>query len=258
MERLVEITDYLRSENGCPWDRKQTHESLLPHLIEESHEVVDAIQSKNGEHIKEELGDLLFQICFHSSLSKESYGFGLDDVADAVSEKLIRRHPHVFAREEGLETAEDVEANWEKIKAREKKDGEAKELFHGVPKSLPSLLYAEKIQKKASQVGFDWPDSKEVADKIQEELEELEQAKASGSQADTEEELGDLLFTLVNWARHKGISAESALQKSNHKFQKRLQWIEESIRNSEKKDWSSYNLEQLEELWKKAKKATKN
>ena len=197
-ERLVSIMQTLRSENGCPWDREQTHETLRPYLIEEAYEVLDAIDAKDDSELKVELGDLLLQVVFHAQLAREDDRFTIDDVAEAVSEKLIRRHPHVFG-DVKADTSDQVLTNWEKIKQNEK-GNRNKSVLDGLPSHLPALLKAFRIQEKVARVNFDWEDVREVFGKVREEIAELEEAHAGRDQQSLEEEFGDLLFSMVNLA----------------------------------------------------------
>ena len=226
-EKLVSIMETLRSDKGCPWDREQTHESLRPYLIEEAYEVLDAIDTKDDNELKIELGDLLLQVVFHAQLAHEEGRFSIEDVSGAVTEKLIRRHPHVFG-DVKADTSDQVLENWEKIKQREKGPGK-KSVLDGLPSQLPALLKAFRIQEKVSRVNFDWQDVKEVFGKVREEIYELEEAHDSTDQAAQEEEFGDLLFSMVNLARHLKITPEDALRFTNEKFIKRFNYIEEKM-----------------------------
>ncbi|MEI1277160.1 nucleoside triphosphate pyrophosphohydrolase [Leptospira venezuelensis] len=265
MAFLQDITSKLRSPEGCPWDREQTHSTLVPYLIEESQEVVEAILKENDEHTKEELGDLLFQVVLHSQIASERGAFGLEDVAKDVAEKLVLRHPHVFDPEtKDISSADEVVANWDLFKEKEKqlrqKTFKPKSILSEVPETFPSLLKAEKFQKKAAKAGFDWEDIKGVEEKLNEELQEfLDEirgiADPSSNQIRIEEELGDLLFTIVNLARKLGVSAESSLTRTNIKFKHRIEYIEAQLGKSDRK-FSETPLEELEKLWNQAKKPT--
>ena len=213
LARLRAIMHRLRAPGGCPWDAEQTHESLVTNLIEEAYETVDTIQRGDHEHLKEELGDLLLQVIFHSELAEEAGRFNLDDVARGISDKLVRRHPHVFAQSDAA-TSDAVLQQWDEIK-RAEKGHEEKPYLHGVGKGLPALLRAAKLQKKASKVGFDWPDQAGVIAKMREELDELEAAIASGDERHVNEELGDLLFSVVNLARFRKLDPEVLMASAN-------------------------------------------
>ncbi|SVB71988.1 uncharacterized protein METZ01_LOCUS224842 [marine metagenome] len=253
-ENLISIMKTLRSDKGCPWDREQTHESLRPYLIEEAYEVLDAIDAKDDNELKIELGDLLLQVVFHAQLAHEEGLFSIDDVSSAVSEKLIRRHPHVFG-DAKADTSDQVLTNWEKIKQSEKGPGK-KSVLDGLPSHLPALLKAFRIQEKVARVNFDWQDIKAVFGKIREEISELEEAHDSTDQAAQEEEFGDLLFSLVNLARHLKVTPEDALRFTNEKFIRRFNYIEEKMSlTSESMDDAT--LEQLDLLWDEAKRLEK-
>jgi len=240
----------LRSPEGCPWDREQTHESLLKYLIEEAYEVVDAVLDRDDEALKEELGDLLLQTVFHSQIARERGAFTIDDVVDSVTRKLIFRHPHVFGGKEGIETAEDVSKEWERLKEEEGKRRESS--LDGIPKSLPALERAYKLQKRAEKVGFDWKDFKGIKEKMVEELGEIEEELARGDREKLEEEVGDLLFMAVNLARFLGVHPETALQKANKKFEKRFRLMEKRAKEMGR-ELKDMDIEQLEELWQEAK-----
>ncbi|MBV8153137.1 MAG: nucleoside triphosphate pyrophosphohydrolase [Candidatus Eremiobacteraeota bacterium] len=247
---LVEIMARLRM--GCPWDREQTHRTLVPYLIEETYEVVEAIENGDLDALCEELGDLLLQIVFHSQLATETGKFSVADVVDALSNKMVRRHPHVF----GDAVIEDVDAqwrNWEKLKAQEKTGRQRKSRLDGIPRHLGALQRGQRMQEKASRVGFDWPDTGGILDKLHEELTELADARRQ-KQDDprVREELGDVFFTLVNLARALGIDAETAVREANDKFYKRFSFMEERAA-AEGKTLSDLSLDELEELWQLAK-----
>ena len=243
-EDLKEIMKELRQK--CPWDRKQTHESLKKYLIEETYEVIDAIDKKDWEALKEELGDLLLQPVFHARLAEEEGKFNIDDVVDHLCKKLIERHPHVFG-EERAKSAEEVLQNWEKRKLEKRKS-----VLEGVPKHLPALMRAEKLQKKASKVGFDWKNLEEVKEKVSEEWNEFWSAVQNGNREEIEHEFGDLLFALVNLARFLEIDPEEALQKANERFIKRFSYVEKKVKESGK-SWEDFSLEELDRFWKEAK-----
>ncbi len=250
--RFAELVRTLRRE--CPWDREQTHRTLTRHLLEETYETLEAIDGLDGtaetiDHLEEELGDLLFQVFFHATLAAEEGWFTLADVARVVHDKLVHRHPHVFGSVEAA-TAEEVLVNWEQIKKAEK--GRSS-IMEGVPGELPSLLYAHKIQRKAASVGFDWDDVNGAMPKIAEELDELQEAIASAVERDIEAELGDLLFAVVNVARHLDIDPETALRGASAKFRTRFQSVEAQA-EAQGRDLSSMSLAELDALWDQAKR----
>lgn len=245
---LIQIMEKLRSKNGCPWDKQQTHESLREYLLEEAYEVLESIEAKNPNELKEELGDLLLQIVFHAQIANENQQFTVYDVIDTISEKLIRRHPNVFGTQ-NIETAEDQEQNWEKIKRD--KEGR-KSAIGGVPQELPSLLRAFRIQGKAAQVGFDWTKIDDVWIKFEEEISELHEALRNNNLKRTEEEMGDLLFTLVNICRFLKINPENALRSTNEKFISRFQKMEAEI-ESRNKSIEELNLTEMDEIWDQIK-----
>ncbi|MEL7568109.1 MAG: nucleoside triphosphate pyrophosphohydrolase [Dehalobacterium sp.] len=249
-EALVEIMGILRGEEGCPWDKEQTHESLKKYLVEESYEVLDAIDEKNMHKLCEELGDLLLQITFHARIAEEKGYFNINDVIKGILEKMIRRHPHVFGSK-SLDTADKVLVLWEEIKDVE--HAEPRPVLD-VPKNFPALYRAKKLQQKAARVGFDWPDILGAWDKVEEEIGELRDAEAKG--IGIKEELGDVLFAVVNVARFLGIDAEEALQDANNKFIRRFSHIEEKAKaiNAELKELS---LEEMDKYWNEAKKIKK-
>lgn len=245
--RLLSIMDDLREK--CPWDNKQNFESLRPLTLEECYEMLEAIEQGQPDPIKEELGDVLLHIVFYARLTREQFGFGMKEVMEALCEKLVRRHPHIYA-DLNLDDADAVKRNWEKLKLAEKKRG----LLDGVPDSLPSLLKAMRMQDKARQVGFDWEHPSQVLDKIHEELGELEAAIQSGIQSGIQEEFGDLLFAMVNYARFLGLDADSALNKANAKFRSRLNYMEANA----DQPLSELGIDEMEKLWQKAKNGEKH
>ncbi len=252
IDRLIEILAQLRAPEGCPWDRKQTHKSLVESLYEEVAELADAIEDNDKDGICEELGDLLLHIVFHSQIANENSHFDFDKVAEVVSKKMINRHPHVF-RGDKIDNAKDVITSWEKIKKEEKK-GKRESILDGVPRNLSSLLKARKVQKKVAHYGFDWRSEQEVVNKIEEELLEVKEAIASGNQEHIDEEIGDLLFAVVNLSRfRKRDSAEQLLAKGVNKFIIRFQYIEKEL---EKANISleDASIEEMEKLWNQAKK----
>jgi MazG family protein len=260
MERLLRIMDKLRDPGGCPWDREQTLRSLTPYLLEEAHEVIEAIESGDAQHHREELGDLLFQVVFQARIAREEGKFDFAGVCEAISDKLTRRHPHVFG-DVTVSGSREVVKNWERIKADERKEKgqEARSAIGGVPVSLPALVRAERLTEKAGAVGFDWPDSKSVLDKVREELAELEEAMASGASDDPgarariENELGDLLFALANLGRWVKVHPEEALRGTLRRFENRFQFIEEKLRERGRTPRES-NLAEMDALWNVAKK----
>lgn len=256
LDPLVEVMENLLAPDGCPWDREQDHQSLKKYLLEEAYEVIEAIDLNDMYKLKEELGDLLLQIVFHTALAQERGDFNHNDVIGEITEKMVRRHPHVFG-DVNVNSSADVLRNWEVIKAGEKKkDSHHPRIMDRLNKSQPALLMAEEIQKKASKVGFDWQDIKGPWDKLQEEIDELKEACAEkNSNADhVEGELGDLLFALVNLARFLKVSPEAALLKTAHKFIRRFNYIEDALREKKAK-WEEMDLQSLDILWEEAKKA---
>ncbi len=247
---LVKLIRILRAPGGCPWDAEQTHESIRRNFVEEVYEVVEAIDEQDSEHLREELGDVLTQVVFHAELEREAGRFELDDVADMVVRKLIYRHPHVFGDTKVSGTGE-VLTNWDALKKTEKHQETAADTLRGVAKSLPALWRAEKVQKKAAKVGFDWPDAGGAMDKLGEELGELREAVASGEGAF--EELGDILFSAVNTARHLGIDPEEALTASTEKFIRRFDGLEsEAARRGLKLEEMS--LGEMDKLYEEQKR----
>lgn len=253
--RLHSLMAQLRSPTGCPWDLEQTPESLIPYIIEEAYELVEAIDTKQPGPICDELGDLLLQVVFQSRIYEERGHFDLADVADAISEKLIRRHPHVFDGE-AAHSMDELNARWDHIKTQEhNRKGEPRSTLGGIPASLPALIRARKLTEKASRAGLDWPDHHTVLAKVEEELEELRQAMKTGTPDDREAELGDLLFAISNLGRTLGIDPESALRKSLNRFESRFIALETTLGLQEKniRETSSINLL---ELWQEVKKKT--
>ncbi len=254
-DQLVGIMARLRGENGCPWDREQNHHTLKQYIIEEAYEVLDAIDSGDMPHLKEELGDLLLQVVFHSQLASERGDFTVDDAILGICEKLIRRHPHVFA-ESDAKTPQEVLNQWEAIKRNEKEGEPTKSVLHGVPRGMPALLRATRLQKKAKTVGFDWDTTDEAFAKVDEEYHEFREAIAKNDSEKMEEELGDLLFSLVNVARFIEVNPEEALAKTINKFTKRFTFLENEIKKSGRK-METVSLEEMEKLWNKAKEEEK-
>lgn len=255
LDELISVMAKLRSPEGCPWDREQTYESLAQYLLEESYETFDAIQSGDIAHLREELGDVLLQVIFHSQIAAELGDFTIEDVASEVSNKLILRHPHVFG-DEKLETANDVLANWDNLKAIERKaSGKVEKtkdsILDDVPVTFPALLEGQKLTKKAAKVKFDWENTDQIFDKLEEETSELKEAISKNE--NIEEEIGDLLFVVLNLARKLDIDAESALKKTNRKFRNRFGFIEKSLKEKGK-SLAESNLAEMDELWNEAKK----
>ncbi|MDD2331521.1 MAG: nucleoside triphosphate pyrophosphohydrolase [Candidatus Cloacimonetes bacterium] len=249
--KLVQIVRDLRDpQAGCPWDIKQTPESLIPNFIEELYETVEAIEDKDDEALLEELGDLMLHIVFQAQIASEQGKFGIRQVVDQIVDKLVRRHPHVFGKLD-LDSAEAVKMNWERIKKAEKKDRIS--VLDGIPRALPALIYAQRTQEKAASVGFDWEEITSVLDKLKEEETELLEALELKEECQIREELGDLLFTIVNLSRKLGFDAESILKDTTRKFTRRFHYIEEHYRQS-KEDIHEASLEELDVLWEHSKK----
>jgi tetrapyrrole methylase family protein / MazG family protein len=256
--KLEGLVERLRGENGCPWDREQTRETLKPMLIEEAYEVLDALDNEDPIELKDELGDLLFQIVFHSQIAQEKGEFNLADVIDRSHEKMVRRHPHIFG-EADLKTAEDVLKNWEDIKAAEKgvpsssRPESERSLLDGIPSKLPALHRAYQMTSKASRVGFDWAKLEDILHKMNEETSELLEAHASQDPQKIADEVGDLLFVVVNVARFLGIDPETALGRSNRKFQNRFRYIESAVKR-QGRELKNASLAEMDALWEEAKK----
>lgn len=249
-DMLMGLMRRLRAPGGCPWDAEQTHENLKRYLLEETYEVIEAIDAGSVPMMKEELGDLLLQVVFHSVIAEEAGEFDIDGVIETLNDKLIRRHPHVFANLE-VKNIDQLIDNWEKIKKKEK--GEArKSVLSGVPPHLPALLRAHKISEKAARVGFDWSRVDEVFAKVLEELKEFEETMLEGNQERMEAELGDLLFAISNLARFLSLDAEDALRKTISRFMKRFEHIEESLHKSNR-EIRDASLDEMEKLWEEAK-----
>ncbi len=246
LEKLIETVNILRSENGCKWDREQTHTSLRKNMIEEAYEAVDAIDDKDSKHLCEELGDVLLQVVLHSQIAKESNTFNIEDVAKGINDKLIHRHPHVFGNIK-VKSTDEILDNWEKLKKEEKPHRTS--LMDGISKAQSALMSAQKISKKAVKVGFEWPDEETLYKCIQSEIKEFQNAK---NFEEKEDELGDILFAVVNLARWNKIDAEQALLRANKKFVKRFREMELSAH----KELEHLSLEEWDELWKRAKTIT--
>jgi tetrapyrrole methylase family protein/MazG family protein len=253
-DRLMEIMRKLRAPGGCPWDAEQTHDSLKRYLLEESYEVIEAIDAKDASLLKEELGDLMLQPVFHAAIAEEAGAFTIDEVLDAINEKLVRRHPHVFGDEVIESSAAQVE-NWEKIKKNEKGE-ERRSALSGIPPHLPALMQAQKITEKAARVGFDWEHTDQVFAKVMEELHEFQEAMVSGDQQEMESELGDLLFAIVNLGRFLDIDPEDALRKTIHRFTRRFNHVETTLHGRGRRLQDS-TLEEMDLLWEEAKKLEK-
>ncbi|MGK0288951.1 MAG: tetrapyrrole methylase family protein/MazG family protein [bacterium] len=255
IKKLVDIVEKLRAPDGCPWDRKQTHRSLIPYLIEEAHEVIDEIeQDELGDELKEELGDLLLQVVLHAQIATEEKRFSFDDVVNGIAEKLIRRHPHVFDPEWKEVAENELRQQWEQIKSEENKGKKKKKasIFDGIPKSAPALNSASRIGEKASNLGFDWENHEGALEKIEEELQEVRVAIHENQKEDVKEEIGDLLFAITNLARHFEIDPESALKATNEKFKYRFKFVEHAIRSAEK-EGKKLSLKEMDKHWDQAK-----
>lgn len=255
IERLVNIVRHLRSPEGCPWDKKQNHVTLKPMLIEEVAELLDAIDANDTENIKEELGDILMHMVFHSTIAEENGSFTFSDVINDIADKMERRHPHIFGGGDKIGSADEVIELWQQIKAEERKKANKKESVLGkIPKNLPALFRAESVQKKIAETGFDWDSIEDVFSKIEEEIKELKEAIAGKNEKNIDEEIGDLLFTIVNYCRFKrGISAEQLLQNATDKFVNRFNEVEKKVKES-KKSFSEYSIKELDLFWEEAKK----
>jgi len=251
--RLIETVRRLRAPDGCPWDREQTHASLKPFLLEECHELMEAIDSGDTARMSEELGDVLLQVALHAQLLNENETGSFDSVAEIIADKLVRRHPHVFADASAADSSE-VTRNWEAIKSAESdSDGNRRRILEGVPASLPALQRAQRVQSRAARVGFDWERHEDVTAKVDEELRETVAAIESGVKEDMREEIGDLLFAVTNLARFHGIQAEEALHGTTAKFTRRLQEVERRVRASGR-ELSESTLEEMDGHWKAVKR----
>ncbi|MCI0468603.1 MAG: nucleoside triphosphate pyrophosphohydrolase [Nitrospirae bacterium] len=248
-DKLIDIMSALRSENGCPWDKEQTRESLKPFIIEETYEVIEAIDEGVPEKIKEELGDLLFQIIFHCQIAKELGEFTIQDMLKKIAEKMTLRHPHVFGNER-FETSEEVLKQWEDRKREEGKFRES--ILEGIPKVLPALVRAHRVQARAARVGFDWKRIDDVIEKLDEEIMEFKEALAKKEQAAIEDELGDIFFSLVNISRFVSVNPEDALRKTISKFISRFHYIEMTAAENGRK-LSEMTLEEMDAMWEAAK-----
>jgi ATP diphosphatase len=253
MPRLLAIMRCLRDpETGCPWDIEQDFHTIAPYTIEEAYEVADAIEREAWAELKGELGDLLFQSVFHAQIAEDKGLFDFNAVADGISDKMVARHPHVFGDESRDKSAEQQTRDWETVKAAERAQQDQSGTLDGVAVGLPALLRAVKLQKRAARVGFDWPETAQVLDKITEEVTELKEAASALSQAEVEEEFGDLLFVMANLARHMGVEPESALRAANAKFTRRFERIEALLADQGKTPTQS-DLAEMDALWNQAK-----
>ncbi len=251
-DRLVEIMQKLRSENGCPWDREQTWQTLCPYIIEEAYELVNEITNEDVRGVLEECGDVLLQVVFVSQIASENNFFDIKDVINNLCDKLIRRHPHVFG-DLKVDTPKEVSINWEKIKKNEKKQKDTS-ILGNVPKVLPALIYAYLIQERAAKVGFDWENAEEAFKKVKEEIAEFQKLLVSGASKELiEEEIGDILFAVINVARLLGIHPEMALRKTNEKFYRRFRYIEKKASEANKQ-LESMDLKEMDALWEEAKR----
>lgn len=247
---LTDVMEQLLGENGCPWDKEQTHQTLRKNLLEESHEVIEAIDKQDMALLREELGDLLLQIVFHAKLAEQEGAFNFNDVVEGITSKMVRRHPHIFANRQA-ENAEAVLRNWEEIKKQEKGKAEQASIMTDLPPTLPALLKAEKVQQKAHRVGFDWEDIRGPWEKITEEMDEIKQALDGNG--NIEEEIGDLLFSVVNVARFLHVDPERALTMTTNKFIMRFKAMERKI-ILDKRSFGDYTVKELDRLWEETKK----
>ncbi|MCU7498175.1 MAG: nucleoside triphosphate pyrophosphohydrolase [Ignavibacteria bacterium] len=243
---FVQIVHRLRKE--CPWDMEQTHDSIKENTLEEAYEVVESIDHKDYSELKIELGDLLLHVVFHSVIAEENKTFSLEEVVQGITDKLIRRHPHVFGETE-VNGSNDVTRNWEKIKLSEGRES----VLEGVPKMLPSLQRAHRLQEKASKVGFDWQNKEDVWKKVIEEIEEMHESEKSGDKDELEKEIGDVFFSLVNYSRFLGVNPENALRRTNEKFISRFDYVQKKIRETGRQI-SDANLEEMDKYWEESKK----
>lgn len=251
LEELIDVVAKLRAPDGCPWDREQTHTSLRPNMLEEAYEAVDAIDENDMAHLREELGDVLLQVLLHSQIASESNEFTLDDVAKELKEKLIHRHPHVFGTAK-INNADDVLKTWDKLKSEEKT--ERKSAMDGLSRSQAALISAQKISKRAVKTGFEWTNEESLYDCVMSEIEEFKEAEIEKDKNHMEEEMGDILFAIVNLARWNKIDAEQALLKANKKFEKRFRKMEDLAT----KPLNDYSFKEFDNLWKQAKKSLGN
>jgi len=259
MHRLLDIMAALRDpQSGCPWDLKQSFETIVPHTLEEAYEVADSIERGQMGELKDELGDLLFQVVFYAQLAQEQGLFEFADIVDAINDKLVRRHPHVFG-DANFDNDSALHEAWEQSKQEERERGAANgdiSVLHGVARALPALKRAQKLQKRAARVGFDWPSVQPVLDKIQEEIDELQQVVDNADPQAQFEEMGDLIFSCVNLSRHLQVDAEESLRACNKKFEQRFKYIEDQLRRSYR-DIGDCDIDTLEQLWQQAKEVLK-
>ncbi len=251
-DRLVEIIKTLRAPGGCPWDAEQNHASIAPCAVEEAYELLEAIESDDPEHIKEELGDVLLQAVFHSEIARDEGRFGLEDVLEVLNSKLVSRHPHVFGDTEVADSKE-VKRNWDELKKQEKTKQDRESILDGLPKDLPALMTAKKLQSRAAKVGFDWPDVSGVIDKVKEEADELQHEINEHNYDLMEAEIGDLLFSIVNLARFCKVDPERALRRTNAKFRQRFSAIERAA-GQQGRNLSDMSLGEMDAIWEAAKK----
>lgn len=261
IESLLQIMARLRDpQTGCPWDQKQTYKTIVPYTLEEAYEVAETIEQEDYDELKDELGDLLFQVVFYAQIAREEDRFDFGDIVEAISEKMLRRHPHVFADAEFANT-DEIKQSWEKIKAEERAaKGKVEEVpshLDGISEALPALTRAKKLQTKAKRAGFDWPDVSGVYEKIHEEIDEIHDAVNKGDQQHIQDEVGDLLFAVVNLARHLGVDSDAALRGTNRRFEQRFRTMEQLARE-EGEEFAKLKLDQQEALWIKAKQKLKN
>jgi MazG family protein len=252
LARFVDIVSRLRAPGGCPWDREQTHRSLLSCLLDEAYEFFDAVDNGDRGKMQEELGDILLQVVLHAEIARQEGDFDIEDVARGIGDKIVRRHPHVFGGA-AVSSSKEVLRNWETIKRQEKGKEHRRYLVDDIPPELPALFRAEKIQRRVARAGFDWPDMAPVLAKVEEEFGELKDALERNQESETEEELGDILFALVNVARHAGICAEDVLRRTNEKFIRRFRYIEDRYREAGK-NIEEAPLEEMDRYWEESKR----
>ncbi|MSS63931.1 nucleoside triphosphate pyrophosphohydrolase [Velocimicrobium porci] len=252
-DEFVKIIRILRSENGCPWDREQTHESLRQCMLEEAYEVVDAVDKKDIDNLREELGDVLLQVVMNGVIAEEKKEFTMEEMIQEVSEKMVHRHPHVFGTTE-VKNSDEVLKNWEELKQKEKKETSVSDSIKRIPLALPANIRAAKVQKKAAKVGFDFDNYEEVLSKVYEELSELEDAKRTGDICKIEEEFGDLLFSVVNLSRFLQINAENSLTNATNKFINRFVGVE-SLARLENRQLSELSIDEMNDLWNRVKES---
>ena len=258
LSRLLEIMRRLRDpKDGCPWDIEQTHETIAPYTIEEAYEVSDAVDQENWQELEGELGDLLLQVVYFTQMGGEDGHFSFESVVKNISDKMIRRHPHVFGDKKHYKSTDQQITDWEKIKEEERSKNSPSKTLDGIAKNLPALTYATKLQKRAARVGFDWPDISGVTDKISEEINELNEARDKLSPKAQEEEYGDLMFVMVNFARHLKIDPEKALRTANKKFSRRFEEVEKKLALIGKTPIQS-NLSEMDDLWNEVKQKENN